>query len=105
MAEEKKNLSADVADVEPAAAKEVKKDKKAKKVEKKPNAFVRLWNKICKLCKDVFGEMKKVTWTSKEDLSKGTKLVVAAVVAIGASIAVVDTLFSWIINSIAALIG
>ena len=88
-----------------AVTKKSKQKKSSKKVEKKPNAFVRLGKAIAKLCKDVAGELKKVTWTPKSELNKGTKLVVATVVAIGISIAVVDTLFSWIINSIAGLIG
>ena len=71
----------------------------------KPNFFVRAWKKICKFCRDVAGEMKKVVWTPADELNKSTRLVLATVVAIGLSIAVVDTLFSWLINSIAGLIG
>ncbi len=92
MSAEKKNLP-------------VEKKSKTKSAEKKPNIFVRGWRKLCKLCKDVAGEMKKVVWTSKEELAKSTKLVLATIVAVGLAIAVVDTLFSWIINSIAGLIG
>ncbi len=83
----------------------MEKKSKSKSAEKKPNIFVRAWKKICKLCKDVAGEMKKVVWTSKDELAKSTKLVLATIVAVGAAIAIVDTLFSWIINSIAGLIG
>ena len=97
MAEENKNLVSEESE---------KKVEKAKnKADKKPNFFVRVWKKLCKLCKDVVGEMKKVVWTSKEELLKSTKIVLATVVAVGLAIAVVDTLFSWIINSIAGLIG
>ena len=73
--------------------------------DKKPNVFVRIGKWFVKLTKDVIGEMKKVVWTPKDELKKSTKLVLAAVVAVGLSIAVVDTFFSWIINSIAGLIG
>jgi preprotein translocase SecE subunit len=96
MSEEKKNLPIDNAD---------EKSKPAKNAEKKPNFFVRLWKKFAKLCKDVVGEMRKVVWTPKNELKKSTKLVLLTVVAVGVSIAVVDTLFSWIINSLAGLIG
>ena len=97
MADEKKNLTPEESE---------KKVKKVKdKADKKPNFFVRVWRKLCKLCKDVAGEMKKVVWTSKEELFKSTKIVLETVVAVGLAIAVVDTLFSWIINSIAGLIG
>ena len=78
---------------------------KSKTVEKKPNFFVRAWNKIVKFVKDVAGEMKKVVWTPKDELKKSTKLVLVTVVAIGAAIAIVDFCFSFVINSIAGLIG
>ena len=97
MAEENMNL--------PTEESEKKGKKKEKAVEKKPNFFVRVWRKLSKLCKDVAGEMKKVVWTSKEELFKSTKIVLATVVAVGAAIAVVDTAFSLLINSIAGLIG
>ena len=95
MAEENMNLSTE---------KSVE-EKKSKKVEKKPNFFVRAGRRIAKFCKDVSGEMKKVVWTSKEDLRKHTKLVLITIVAVGIAIAVVDTACSWIINSLAGLIG
>ncbi|MBQ8690107.1 MAG: preprotein translocase subunit SecE [Clostridia bacterium] len=79
--------------------------KEVNKAEKKPNFFVRMWKKICKFCKDVTGEMRKVTWTSKTELLKSTKIVLVTVVAVAAVIAVIDTLFSLGINSIAGLIG
>ena len=95
MAEENKKLPSE----------ETEKKAKKDKADKKPNFFVRVWKKLCKLCKDVVGEMKKVVWTSKEELFKSTKIVLATVVAVGLAIAVVDTLFSWLINSIAGMIG
>ena len=101
MAENNKKLSPDT-QVEEIESKSKKVEKKAAK---KPNIFVRLWNKLCKLCKDVVGEMKKVVWTPKDELNKSTKLVLVTVVAIAICIAVVDTFFSWAINSFAGLIG
>ena len=81
-------------------------EKKAKKpVEKKENILVRLWKKFVKLCKDTVGEMKKVTWTSKTDLIKNTKLVLATVVAVAVVIAVIDTGFAYLINWVSGLIG
>ena len=81
-------------------------EKKSKKtVEKKENILVRLWKKFVKLCKDTFGEMKKVTWTSKTDLIKNTKLVLATMVAIALVIAVIDTGFAYLINWVSGLFG
>ena len=62
-------------------------------------------NKIIKFFKEVKSEMKKVVWTSKEDLKKSTKLVIVTVVAVALTIAVVDTVCSFIINSLAGLVG
>ena len=104
MSEEKKNLPVAEETAEVDSAK-VEKKAKNQSDEKTPNFFVRIWKKLCKLFKDVAGEMKKVVWTSKDELRKSTKLVLATIVAVGLAIAVVDTLFSWIINSIAGLIG
>ncbi len=71
----------------------------------KPNFFVRIWRRIKKFFKDVAGEMKKVTWTSKKDLFKSTRIVLVTVVAVALAIAVVDTLFSYGINGLAGLLG
>ena len=98
MSEENKNLPVDEVGVD-------EKKSNAKRVDKKPIFVVRIWKKLCKLFKDVVGEMKKVVWTPKDELRKSTKLILATVVAVGIAIAVVDTSFSWIVNSIAGLIG
>jgi len=101
MAEEKMNPSVD----EEVLDAPVKENKKKKPVEKKPNFFVRIARRIKKFFKDIVGEMKKVVWTSKEELKKSTKIVLVTVVAVGLAIAVVDTVCSLIINSLAGLIG
>ena len=103
MAEENMNLQNEETKVEAVSSKA---DKKAKKADnKKENFFVRFWKKIVKLCKDTVGELKKVVWTPKAELIKNTKLVIATVIAVGVAIALVDFVSSWVINSIAGLIG
>jgi len=71
----------------------------------KQNVFVRIWNKIKKFFKDTASELKKVSWTSKTELFKSTKLVVVTVVAVCIVIALIDLGASWVINSLAGLIG
>jgi preprotein translocase SecE subunit len=71
----------------------------------KENVFVRIWNKIKKFSKDTVSELKKVSWTSKTELFKSTKLVVITVVAVCIVIALIDLGASWVINSLAGLIG
>ena len=80
-------------------------EKKTVKADKKPNLFVRAWKKIVKFLKDTIGELKKVVWTPKAEVNKNFKLVIATVVAVSLTIAVIDLASSWIINSIADLIG
>ena len=69
------------------------------------NVFVKIWNKIKKFTKDTVSELKKVSWTSKTELFKSTKLVVATVLAICVVIALIDLGASWVVNSLAGLIG
>ncbi len=83
----------------------VEKKKASKNAPKRPNFFVRAWKRIVKFFKDTAGELKKVYWTPKDELIKNTKLVVITVVAVGVAIAIVDTASSFIVNSIAGLIG
>ena len=71
----------------------------------KENVFVRVWKKIKKFTKDTVSELKKVSWTSKTELFKSTKLVVITVVAVCIAIALVDLGASWVVNSLASLIG
>ena len=73
--------------------------------EKKPNVFVRAWRWICKFFKDTVGELKKVAWTPKTELIKSTKLVIVTVAAICIAIALIDLGSSWLINTVAGLIG
>ena len=71
----------------------------------KENFFVRIWNKIKKFSKDTVSELKKVSWTSKTELFKSTKLVVITVIAVCIAIALIDLGASWVVNSLAGLIG
>ena len=71
----------------------------------KQNVFVRIWNKIKKFFKDTVSELKKVSWTSKTELFKSTKLVVVTVLAVCIVIALIDLGASWVVNSLAGLIG
>ena len=71
----------------------------------KQNFFVRIWKRICKFTSDTVGELKKVVWTPKDELNKSTKLVIVTVLAVCIGIALVDLGASWILNTIAGLIG
>ena len=105
-----KEVEARAENEKPETTETVKENKKAAKTSSKnagknDNFFVRSWKKLVKFIKDTRGELKKVVWTPKAEVFKSFKLVIATVVAVGLCIAVVDTASSWIINSIAGLIG
>jgi preprotein translocase SecE subunit len=98
-------MSNEINNNEVAEVVESKTEKKVKDTPKKENIFKRIWKKFVKLCKDTVGEMKKVVWTPKAELVKNTKLVILAVVIVAVAILAIDTGFSYLINTIAGLIG
>ena len=98
-------MSNEINNNEVAEVVESKTEKKVKDTHKKENIFKRIWKKFVKLCKDTAGEMKKVVWTPKAELVKNTKLVILAVVIVAVAILAIDTGFSYLINTIAGLIG
>ena len=100
MAEEKKNLVETDNENKNAEVKDTK-AKSSKPKTKKPGFF----KKLGKFFKDTAGELKKVAWTPKAEVWKSFKLVIATVVGVALLIAVIDFASSWIINSIAGLIG
>jgi preprotein translocase SecE subunit len=102
MAEENKTVDEVTEEV---ASEKKAKAPKAKQKAKKPNVFVRIGKWFAKVTKDTIGELKKVTWTPKAEVMKSFKLVIATVVVVGVAIAVVDLTSSFIINTIAGLIG
>ena len=64
-----------VAETKEAPQKEAKKDGKKKAPNKKPNIFVRFGRKM----KEVFSELKKVTWPTFPKVIKNTGVVLAVV--------------------------
>ena len=90
MADKKKNISA---------------EKAGEKSKNSENFFVKIWKKLVKLCKDTKGELKKVSWTSKTEVFKSFKLVIATVVVVAVIIAVID-FCSWrLIDALAGIVS
>ena len=69
---------------------------KSKTAAKKPNIFIRMGRK----CKEVFSELKKVTWPSFGKVVKSTGVVIAVVV----SFLVVFTAINFGLNELLGLI-
>ena len=78
---------------------------KKKDAAKKPNLFVRIGRRLKKFWGDYKSEMKKVVWMPWKDVKKNTLLVLAATVALGLVIGLVDFVCSEILGGIAGLIG
>ena len=70
--------------------------KKTKKKDKKPNFFQKFGAK----CKDVFSELKKVSWPSFKQACKQTGTVLVVVAVFMLVILGIDSLLSWIISLI-----
>lgn len=59
-----------------------------------------IWKRMTSFLKDVRGEMKKVTWPSKNDLYKTTIAVIVSSIVFGIYLFGVDFIFSRLIKQI-----
>ena len=67
-----------------------KSNKNDKPVVKKPNKIQKWWN-------ETVGELRKVTWPTKEEALKMTKIVTIVVLATAAFLGIVDVIFSRLV--------
>ena len=70
-----------------------KSNKNDKPVVKKPNKIQKWWN-------ETVGELRKVTWPTKEEALKRTKIVTIVVLATAAFLGIVDFIFSRLVGLI-----
>ena len=70
-------------------------DSKSKKTDK---PVVKKPNKIQKWWRETVGELRKVTWPTKEEALKMTKIVIVVVLATAIFLGVVDFVFSRLIG-------
>ena len=71
-------------------------DSKSKKNDNKP--VVKKPNKIQKWWRETVGELRKVTWPTKEEALKMTKIVIVVVLATAIFLGVVDFIFSRLVG-------
>lgn len=74
--------------------------KKVENKNKKPNTFVRFFNNVGKKFKEVFSELKKVTWPEFAKVVKQTGIVLGVVLAF----LVVVTAFDYGLQALLTLI-
>jgi len=60
-------------------------------------------NRLVKYFKEVRAEIRKVTWPSREEVTRLTTIVIVVLVAASAFMAVVDYAFSWLMRIIVNL--
>ena len=68
-----------------------KSNKNDKPVVKKPNKIQKWW-------RETVGELRKVTWPTKEDAIKMTKIVIVVVILTAIFLGVVDFVFSRLVG-------
>ena len=68
-----------------------KSNKNDKPVVKKPNKIQKWW-------RETVGELRKVTWPTKEEALKMTKIVIVVVLATALFLGVVDFIFSRLVG-------
>ena len=68
-----------------------KSQKNDKPVVKKPNKIQKWW-------RETIGELRKVTWPTKEEALKMTKIVIVVVLATALFLGVVDFIFSRLVG-------
>ncbi len=66
--------------------------------EKKGNIFVRAWRGIVQFFSEVYAEMSRVVWPSREELTSLTGVVLVAIFSVGFFVFVLDVFFSWLFS-------
>ena len=73
-------------------------DSKAQKNQKNDKPVVKKPNRIQKWWRETVGELRKVTWPTKEEALKMTKIVIIVVLVTAVFLGVVDFIFSRLIG-------
>ncbi|MBQ3491545.1 MAG: preprotein translocase subunit SecE [Oscillospiraceae bacterium] len=60
---------------------------------KKQNIFARTWGRICRYFRELRSELKKVVWSTPQQLVKNTLIVLACVLVVG--------VFIWLFDFVA----
>ena len=75
--------------------------KKVQQKDKKPNIFVRIGRKL----KEVFSEIKKVSWPSFGKVVKQTSVVIGVVLCFLVVLMIIDFGFSYLLNLLTGIGG
>ena len=67
---------------------------------KKENWFKRAWAAICRYFRELKSELKKVVWSTPQQVLKNTLIVVACVLVVGVFIWLFDFVAGWGISAL-----
>ena len=67
---------------------------------KKQNWFARAWGRICRYFRELRSELKKVVWSTPQQVLKNTLIVLACVVVVGIFIWVFDFVARFAIDAL-----
>ena len=70
---------------------------------KKENWFARTWGKVAKYFRELRSELKKVVWSTPQQVLKNALIVVACVLVVGVFIWVFDLVAGTLINGLIGL--
>ena len=67
---------------------------------KKENWFARTWGKICKYFRELKSELKKVVWSTPQQVLKNALIVVGCVIVVGIFICLFDFVAQAVITGL-----
>ena len=70
---------------------------------KKENWFTRTWGKVCKYFRELKSELKKVVWSTPQQVLKNALIVVGCVLVVGVFIWTFDLVAEVVINALLSL--
>ena len=62
------------------------------------NIFARIGSRIARWFRESRSELKKVVWPTRKQLINNTRIVIVAVLIVGAAMSVLDISFMWVIH-------
>lgn len=72
--------------------------KKAVRGKEKANIFQRIVENIRRLFRETIGELRKVTWPTRQEATNLTKIVLVVIIVVGVYFFVVDTVLTLLFN-------
>ena len=66
---------------------------------------VRWTKRLGNFLKEVWAELKRVTWPSKNEVVSTTIVVIAATIFFGFYLFFMDVIFAWLLNQVKSLFG